>query len=76
MGDWKLVSTVDQPSALFNLAQDIGETTDLAAKEPERVKQLTAAYAGWNSQMEKPRWQTKGNGGGQFLPFNKPRAKP
>ena len=55
MGDWKLLighrakqaGPTLHPSGvkgveLFNLAKDIGETTDLAAERPEKVKQLRA----------------------------------
>jgi arylsulfatase A-like enzyme len=67
-GDWKLVKPHinDQPH-LFNLAQDIGEKNDLAAQEPERVKQLQALWDAWNAQNEPPRWidnRWDGNGAG------------
>lgn len=39
-GDWKLV--LNAKPELYNLAKDIGETTDLAAQEPERVKEMQA----------------------------------
>src|SRR3954449_6495045 len=41
-GDWKLVWRVSLPQAaeLFNLAEDPYETTDLAAKHPDRVAAL------------------------------------
>lgn len=50
-GDWKL--TVEQGGArgLFNLAQDIGEKTDLSAKSPEKLKDLQAKYDAWSAQM-------------------------
>lgn len=46
-GDWKVVrydvlKAPDGPLALFNLTTDPNETTDLAARHPERVKQLDA----------------------------------
>jgi arylsulfatase A-like enzyme len=41
---------------LFNLASDIGERVDLAAKEPERVKALEAMWKKWNATLEEPRW--------------------
>jgi arylsulfatase A-like enzyme len=37
-GDWKLV--LNAKPELYNLAKDIGETKDLAAQEPERVKEM------------------------------------
>jgi arylsulfatase B len=39
---------------LFNLDEDIGETTDLAASNPERVESMTAAYKVWRGQMGNP----------------------
>jgi arylsulfatase A-like enzyme len=70
MGDWKLTKTTGadaggavrggkasvQGALLFNLKNDIGETTDLAAKEPERLRQLAAAWEKWNSELADPRW--------------------
>lgn len=41
---------------LYHLGHDIAETTDLAAKEPERVKQLAAAWNAWNRQNVSPLW--------------------
>lgn len=67
-GDWKLVSAYapdgtpkkpDQPYIwrLFNLADDRGETRDLAAQQPERVAALKAAwrrYVEWAGVIEPP----------------------
>lgn len=40
-GDWKLIYYhSDQRVELFNLARDIGETNNLAAAEPQRVRSL------------------------------------
>ena len=51
-GDWKLVEWFeDDRVELYNLAQDIGEKTDLAAKEPERVKQLRAELHAWQTEV-------------------------
>ena len=47
-GDWKLIRVYETSDAfpdgfmLFNLRDDIGETTNLAAKHPARVKELDA----------------------------------
>ena len=47
-GDWKLIRVYDtsaafpDPFMLFNLRDDIGETTDLAARMPAKVKELDA----------------------------------
>jgi arylsulfatase A-like enzyme len=66
-GDWKLVrydSTADgeedkkgvTPLKLYHLGRDIGEANDLAAKEPERVKELEAVWQKWNATLVKPLW--------------------
>lgn len=41
-GDWKLIVFADGRMQLFNLRTDLGETTDLAPTEPQRVEQLRA----------------------------------
>ena len=69
-GDWKLVKapgagtdeTGRRGSAeiagahLYNLASDIGEKTNLADREPERVKELAADWARWNAELAPPKW--------------------
>jgi arylsulfatase A-like enzyme len=41
LGDWKLYRDYKEPAfALYNLKDDLSETTDLAAKHPEKVKEL------------------------------------
>jgi arylsulfatase A-like enzyme len=43
-GKWKLIEAGDGPKAapqLYNLADDLGETRNLAAKEPARVAELS-----------------------------------
>lgn len=40
-GDWKLIHYYeDDTKVLYNLAEDIGETTDLAGKYPEKVERM------------------------------------
>ena len=67
-GDWKLVRydpTADGDAKgrggvtalkLYNLAQDIGEANDLAAKYPDKLKDLEAAWQKWDAQMAAPLW--------------------
>ncbi len=51
-GDWKLIEwQEDNRSELFNLAQDIGEQSDLAAKEPQRVAQLRDELHAWQTHV-------------------------
>lgn len=56
-GDWKLVTAPgsSQPQ-LFNLSQDIGESSDLAAAMPGKAKELDAAWQAWNAQLQDPKW--------------------
>jgi arylsulfatase A-like enzyme len=75
-GDWKLVkapglaagaralsgkaSTDD--AELYNLARDIGEKTNLAMKEPAKVKELAKAWSAWNAELVEPAWRPGGQG--------------
>ena len=74
-GRWKLVRTTDGPlvagtfdslssladAELYNLATDIGETRNLAASEPARVRELAERWLRWNKELMAPKW---GPGGG------------
>jgi arylsulfatase A-like enzyme len=44
-GSWKLILPKAGKPLLFNLADDLGETKDLAAAQPDKVAELTALYA-------------------------------
>jgi len=57
-GDWKLVkASNDMAPALFNLAADLGEKDDLAARRPDKVQQLTRLWETWNAENVAPRWE-------------------
>lgn len=65
LGDWKLVrydNHVDDNGGgishakLYNLASDVGEAKDLAASEPEKLKELQSKWDAWNSALVKPGW--------------------
>ncbi|MCA9062962.1 MAG: sulfatase [Planctomycetaceae bacterium] len=50
-GDWKLIEFYeDGRFELYNLAQDIGETNNLAADEPARVKRMGKMLAEWRKE--------------------------
>jgi len=52
-GDWKLIEFFeDDHVELYNLADDPVEATDLAAKEPERAKQLRQQLHDWRSSVD------------------------
>ncbi|NML36771.1 arylsulfatase [Chitinophaga sp. G-6-1-13] len=47
-GKWKLISSYPSKQwELYDIDRDRGETTDLAAQQPEVVKELSAAYDVW-----------------------------
>ncbi len=51
-GDWKIVREKrEQPWMLFNLADDIAETEDLAGAQPERTGQLAREFLRWEHQV-------------------------
>lgn len=56
-GDWKLVTIEEDDPQLFNLADDISETNDLASKFPEKVETLQAAFKQWEAPMIPPSWK-------------------
>ncbi len=41
---------------LYNLRDDLGETKDLAAAQPDKVKELQAKWDEWNKANVKPLW--------------------
>ena len=68
-GEWKLVKGPGGDVAiegrgrasvagaeLYNLAQDIGEQKNLAATNPEKVRELAAAWTAWDAQLVEPQW--------------------
>ncbi|MBM3844014.1 MAG: sulfatase [Verrucomicrobia bacterium] len=60
VGDWKLIHWLEDDGVeLFNLADDLSEKNDLAARHPERVKDLRARLDAWRREtganMPRPR---------------------
>jgi arylsulfatase A-like enzyme len=55
-GDWKLVvaNGGSGKPELYQLSEDIGEKTDLAAKNPEKLKELQEVYDRWNAEQIPP----------------------
>ena len=50
-GPWKLVSAKLGKWELYNLADDLGETTNLATKRPEQTAELLARLADWRQAV-------------------------
>lgn len=69
-GDWKIVKGAGMPgiaadqsgksgpegAELYNLKDDIGEKNNLAAKNPEKLKELSAAWNKWDADNIDPAW--------------------
>ena len=55
-GDWKLVVSKGGSGnpELYNLANDVGESKDLAAKESAKVSELQKLYDAWSAAQAKP----------------------
>jgi arylsulfatase A-like enzyme len=56
IGDWKLIRN-GKEWQLYDLAHDISESTNLATKEPSRVRQLLALWEQWNGEQIEPLWR-------------------
>ena len=50
-GDWKLVSNKAGELELYNLNDDIGESTNIASQYQNRVDDLHQAYQSWRNEM-------------------------
>ncbi|NWG12055.1 MAG: sulfatase-like hydrolase/transferase, partial [Acidobacteria bacterium] len=50
-GPWKLVRMGAADPQLYNLEQDLGESRDLAAAQPQRVKALLDTLASWEKEV-------------------------
>ena len=55
-GDFKLVRIGDGPAQLYDLAADVGESSDLADRRPDDVAKLTALWSAWNAELAAPLW--------------------
>jgi arylsulfatase A-like enzyme len=57
-GDLKLVAARDggriHPPGLYDVVQDPGETKDLSAAHPEKVRELRALWDKWNAEQAPP----------------------
>ena len=67
-GDWKIVRNAGGAGdQLFNLRDDIGESTDIAGINQAKLKELQAVYDSWDRQMMPAQWvrQTRPAGDGR-----------
>ena len=64
-GPWKLVrydlavegGRGTSQAKLYDLRHDIGEATDLAARHPQRTKNLQRSWDRWNARNVAPLWR-------------------
>ena len=52
VGNWKWTVMGDNQQGLFDLATDVGESKDLSATHPDKMKELIDAYSGWLEEMD------------------------
>lgn len=75
-GEWKLVDQYWQAPRLYRVTDDIGEEHDLAAQQPDKVKELLALHDAWKKRYypnpipRDPKFST------YAFPGVKPPAKP
>ncbi len=55
-GRWKLVGLHGRPWELYDMDADRSELTDLAARQPERVRELAAKYDAWAKRCNVLPW--------------------
>lgn len=58
-GDWKLLRYPDRPAELYNIAEDITESNNLAYEYPDKVREMFTHLWTWESELERPLWQLK-----------------
>lgn len=56
VGDWKLVAKHNGPWELYDLSRDRIEANNLAAREPQRVTELTARYEAYAARSNVEPW--------------------
>jgi arylsulfatase A-like enzyme len=54
--EWRRQTATVEGAKLFNLKDDIGEQIDLAAKHPDKTKELAGKWEKWNATLAKPTW--------------------
>jgi arylsulfatase A-like enzyme len=64
-GKWKLVSKFPATWELYDMEADRTEMTNLADRNPDKVKELMAAYDSWAARCGVVLWNSwKKDGGG------------
>ena len=55
-GKFKLIKVDKLPSVLYNLAEDLGETDNLSARNPKKLQALTKELEKWEKGTVAPLW--------------------
>jgi hypothetical protein len=55
-GDWNIVRYDNTGVHLYNLKDDIGQSKNLAATEPQRLREIQDAWNEWNKGNVDPLW--------------------
>jgi hypothetical protein len=61
-GNWKLVRLGKAAPELYDLAADIGESKNVAAKHPQVVQELVTAIAEWEKGTIAPTFESPKGG--------------
>lgn len=56
VGDHKLIRVEKLPSVLYKLSDDLGETGNLASKDPEHLQLLNSELKNWEKETIAPLW--------------------
>ncbi len=56
-GPWKLIRSKTNPPVLVNLADDLGETRNLASEKPDIVARLATKLTQWERELAPPKWR-------------------
>jgi arylsulfatase A-like enzyme len=56
VGNFKLIRVDKLPSVLYNLAEDLGETDNLSAKDQKDFQELNSELENWEKETTAPLW--------------------
>ena len=62
-GNFKLQWNDDETPRLYDLAKDVGETTDVTAANPQVAERMLADWRKWDAELMPPRWPGRLEGG-------------
>ncbi len=71
VGDWKLVAKHAQDWELYDVSKDRIEANNLAAKNPDKVRELGALHAAWATRANVTPWPVDPNAGKKNGPAKK-----